>query len=232
MKFVDRLTTVLSVPAAYRTFQNLVGGNYHQRHLAEHARPASGEKVLDIGCGPGDILEFLTDVDYTGFDLSPEYIEAAKKRFGPRGRFWCSDVGLAAIEQERGTFHLVLATGVLHHLDDARAARLFELARLALRPDGRLVTYDGCFVPEQSKLARWMLRQDRGKFVRQREEYLRLAAVCFPKVEARVRHDMLRIPYTHLIMRCSFEFRTPGSDAGWSSQGQAGGNWPAGARKL
>ena len=203
MKLRDRLISVLRWPAADRAFQNVVGGKYHQRHLAEHVQPVPGEKVLDIGCGPGDILEFLPGVNYTGFDVSPEYIEAAKKRYGPRGRFWCSDVGLAAIEQERGTFDLVLATGVLHHLDDGRATKLFALAKLALCPGGRLVTYDGCFVPEQSRLTRWLLRQDRGKFVRRREEYLRLAAGCFPKVEARVRHDMLRIPYTHLVMRCS-----------------------------
>ena len=203
MKLIDRLTTVLSLPAAYRTFQNMVGGNYHQRHLAEHAQPVPGEKVLDIGCVPGDILEFLKEVNYTGFDISPEYIEAAKRRFGQRGRFWCGDVGLAALEQERRTFDLVLATGVLHHLDDERAAKLFELAKLALRPGGRLVTYDGCYVPGQSGIVRWVLSKDRGKFVRKREDYLRLASVCFPKVEARVRHDMLRIPYTHLIMRCS-----------------------------
>jgi SAM-dependent methyltransferase len=203
MKLIDRLSTVFSLPAAYQSFQKLVGKNYHGRLLAEHARSTPGEKVLDIGCGPGHILESLAGANYTGFDVSPEYIEAAQKRFGQRGRFWCSDVGLAAIEQERGTFDLVLAIGVLHHLDDERAAKLFELARLALRPDGRLVTCDGCFVPEQSRIARWALEKDRGKFVRHREEYVRLAAVCFPKVEARVRHDMLRIPYTHLIMRCS-----------------------------
>lgn len=203
MKIIDRLTTVFALPAAYQAFQKTVGKNYHARLLAEHAQAQSGEKVLDIGCGPGHILETLTTANYTGFDLSPEYIAAAQKRFGQRGRFWCGDVGLAALEQERGTFDLVLAIGVLHHLDDERAAKLFELARLALRPNGRLVTCDGCFVPGQSRLARRALEKDRGKFVRPREEYLRLAAVCFPKIEDRVRHDLLRIPYTHLIMRCS-----------------------------
>lgn len=203
MKILDLFTTVFDVPAAYQAFQNMVGKNYHARLLAEHANSTPGEKVLDIGCGPGHILASLAGANYTGFDISQEYIEAAQKRFGSRGRFWCSDVGLAAIEQERGTFHLALAIGVLHHLDDERAATLFELARLALRPDGRLVTSDGCFVPEQSRIARWALEKDRGKFVRSQEEYVRLAAVCFPRVEACVRHDLLRIPYTHLIMRCS-----------------------------
>ena len=41
----------------------------------------------------------------------------------------------------------------------------------------------GCFVPDQSRLARWVLRQDRGKSVRQRHEYERLAATNFSKLD-------------------------------------------------
>jgi cyclopropane fatty-acyl-phospholipid synthase-like methyltransferase len=147
-------------------------------------------------------LNYLPAVNYTGLDISPEYICSAKKRFGPRGRFYCNDVGLAAIEEEQATFDLVLAIGVIHHLNDAQAARLFDLARLALHSTGRLVTYDGCYVPQQSRIARWLLAKDRGKFVRNREDYLRLALARFSKVEPHLRHDLLRVPYTHLIMRC------------------------------
>lgn len=203
MKIIDRLTPILSLPAVYRLFSRIVGGDGWRVYLAEYVKPVAGEKVLDIGCGPADILTHLPEVDYTGLDISPEYIAAAKQRFEGRGRFWCGDVGLMALEREQGTFNLVLATGVLHHLDDERASRLYELARLALRPQGRLITYDGCYVPEQSRIARWMLSHDRGKFVRTREAYLRLVCVRFPNVEAHLRHDLLRIPYTHLITRCS-----------------------------
>lgn len=203
MKIIDRVSSILSFPVVYRLFSHIVGGDGSRVYLAEYVKPVAGEKVLDIGCGPADILTCLPEVDYTGLDISPEYIAAAKQRFGGRGRFWCGDVGLAALEREQGTFNLVLATGVLHHLDDERASRLYELARLALRPHGRLITYDGCYVPEQSKIARWMVSHDRGKFVRTREAYLRLASVRFPKVEVHLRHDLLRIPYTHLITRCS-----------------------------
>jgi cyclopropane fatty-acyl-phospholipid synthase-like methyltransferase len=173
------------------------------RYVAEYVQPKPGNKVLDIGCGPGDILPFLPGVDYMGLDISSEYIEAAKKRFGSAGRFYCVDVGMTDLKGEQGRFDLVLATGVLHHLDDERAGQLFELARSALRSGGRLITYDGCYVPEQSRLARWMLSRDRGKYVRSREEYLRLASRSFARVESHVRHDLLRIPYTHLIMYCS-----------------------------
>ena len=201
-KAVAGLSEVLRLPMAYRLFRRLVGGDLDQ-YVAEYVQPRPGDKVLDIGCGPGDMFGALRGVDYLGLDISREYIEAAERRFGALGRFLCTDIGVASIEAERGQFDLVLATAILHHLDDERARRLFELARAALRPDGRLITYDGCYVPEQSHLARWILNNDRGKFVRTLDEYVQLASEFFPNVQTHIRHDLLRIPYTHLIMFCS-----------------------------
>ena len=96
----------------------------------------------------------------------------------------------------------MLATGVLHHLDDDRAVSLFNLARRALKPGGRLVTYDGCFVAGQPKLARFVVSRDRGQYVRESAEYAKLAAQVFTQVRSFVRHDLLRIPYTHVILQC------------------------------
>ncbi|HEV2320414.1 MAG TPA: class I SAM-dependent methyltransferase [Verrucomicrobiae bacterium] len=206
MKIFPRLCGLFSYPAAYRLAQRWVGADYARKiFLAEYAKPAPGEKILDIGCGPGDILNYLPKVNYSGLDLSPEYIRAAQERFGSKGRFCCADVGLATIEGEQGTFDLVLAIGVLHHLDELQAGQLFALARRALSPGGRLVTYDGCYSPGQSFVARWFLDRDRGKFVRTKDQYLHLASACFSTVHPDLRHDLLRIPYTHLIMRCSGE---------------------------
>ena len=149
------------------------------------------------------MLERLPGADYLGLDISAEYIQAAKRKYGAAGRFLCADVSAASIGDEIGQFDMVLATGVLHHLDDDEAARLFKLAREALKPGGRLITYDGCYVPDQSRLARWVLSKDRGQYVRTREEYVRLASIYFANLEYFIRHDLLRIPYTHLIMYCS-----------------------------
>ena len=204
MNLFDRLALVLSLPAGYRLLRRVVGGsNLWRAYLQEYVKPIPGEKVLDIGCGPADVLAHLPQVDYTGLDYSQKYINAAQARFGTKGRFWCSDVSRVALERERGTFNLALATGVIHHLNDSQAADLFGLAYLALGPKGRLITFDGCYLPGQSKVARWMLAHDRGKFVRARAEYERLASARFSKVECHLRHDLLRIPYTHLIMRCT-----------------------------
>jgi ubiquinone/menaquinone biosynthesis C-methylase UbiE len=200
----DHLARILNLPAGYRLLREIVGGDALWRaYLEEYVKPEPGDKVLDIGCGPADVLRHLPQVDYTGLDYSASYIRSAQLRFGSRGRFWCADVSGVALEQERGTFSLALATGVIHHLNDQEAANLFGLARVALGPNGRLITFDGCYVPEQSRIARWFLAHDRGKFVRTRSEYERLASSAFSKVEGHLRHDLLRIPYTHLTMRCT-----------------------------
>ena len=139
---------LLNLQAGYRLFRWMVGGESAWKiYLGEYVKPAAGDKILDIGCGPADVLNYLPAVNYTGLDVGPEYIDSARKRFGSKGRFLCGDVGLATIEGEQGAFDLVLATGVIHHLDDTQATKLFDLARLILRPAGRLVTYDGCYVP-------------------------------------------------------------------------------------
>ena len=202
MKPRNGLYSLLTLPSVYRLFRTIVRRNGSRIYISEYVRPVPGEKVLDIGCGPGDILEDLPAVDYLGFDINPKYVEAAKKRFGRRGRFFSGDVGLTAIDQEAASFDLVLATGVLHHLNDNDAVSLFNLARRALKPGARLITYDGCFVAGQPKLARFVVSRDRGQYVRESAEYAKLAAQVFPQVRSFIRHDLLRIPYTHVILQC------------------------------
>jgi SAM-dependent methyltransferase len=33
--------------------------------------PLAGRRILDVGCGPGTVLQFLSDVKYTGIDRCP-----------------------------------------------------------------------------------------------------------------------------------------------------------------
>lgn len=191
----------LSVPAVYALFQDVVGAQSSRRaFLGEYVRPRDGERILDIGCGPAQVLEHLPEsCPYTGFDLSAAYIDTARKRWGARGEFFCAAVDAAALDR-LAPADVVLAMGILHHLDDDQARGLFALARRALRPGGRLVTFDGAFTPGQSPIARWLLRNDRGRHVRTPESYQSLARETFPHVEIHVRHDLIRIPYTHAIL--------------------------------
>jgi SAM-dependent methyltransferase len=50
-----------------------------------HIATIDGKKILDVGCGLGDFYTFLKkkgiNVEYTGIDIIPEYIQEAQKRF-------------------------------------------------------------------------------------------------------------------------------------------------------
>ncbi|MBT7350854.1 MAG: class I SAM-dependent methyltransferase [Phycisphaerae bacterium] len=196
------LRGLLSVAGIYSSFQSFVGGNVHQRFVTEFLQPRPGDRLLDMGCGPADILAFIPDdVAYVGFDFSQDYIVSARRHFGGRGEFHCQRVSASNVDQF-GAFDLVIALGMVHHLDDDEAVQLFDLAAAALGPGGRLVTFDGCYVDHQTRFARCMLDADRGKFVRWQSQYESLARQAFDDVDVKVRHDLLRIPYTHIIMEC------------------------------
>jgi SAM-dependent methyltransferase len=182
-------------------FTAAIGGKFRTRYVAEYVRPNVGHRILDIGCGPGDILDFLPKVQYLGIDLDTRYITAARKRFGNRGEFRCESA-TETVLREPASFDIVMANGVLHHLDDSEVRKVLSMARLALKPAGRLVAHDGAFVAEQSAIEALLLKMDRGRFVRTPDQYVDLARKAFDDVEGVVRRGMLRSPYTHHIMTC------------------------------
>ncbi|HEV8095171.1 MAG TPA: class I SAM-dependent methyltransferase, partial [Burkholderiales bacterium] len=79
---------VLDFPRVYSWFANCIGGDARSAYTREYVRPVPGQRIVDIGCGPADIVSELPDgVEYVGIDMSPEYIEAARARFGDRATF-------------------------------------------------------------------------------------------------------------------------------------------------
>jgi SAM-dependent methyltransferase len=204
------LRSVLGIARVFELFKSFVNRPERYRwFVQEHVGARDGERLLDIGCGTADVLDHLpSGVDYVGFDLNPRYIEVARQRRGHRGRFYCERVD-AEHRFDDHTFDVVLALGVLHHLDDDEAVELFRLAARCLRPGGRLVTIDGCYRDGQPAIARYLLSRDRGRNVRTEPGYTELASRVFGRVEATLFDDLLRFPYTHLSLRCYADGGSP-----------------------
>jgi SAM-dependent methyltransferase len=198
---MDFARSALSFPVVYDSYQSLVGApRCHQRFVTETVRPNARDRVLDIGCGVGASVRYLpAGVRYVGIDISEAYIARARADYADRGDFFCVDVGSVKAET-LGQFDLAFSFGVLHHLSDGIVARVIELVRKVVRPGGRFVTIDPCYVAGQNAIAKLLIDNDRGEYVRDEDGYTRLMA-GLGEVRATVHHDLLRIPYTQVVMQ-------------------------------
>jgi len=74
----------------------------------------NNKSVLDIGCGFGELARFLLkryeNVDYTGVDIVPEFVQVAKKKY-PSSTFLVRDVLNDPLEDK---FEVVVASGVIN----------------------------------------------------------------------------------------------------------------------
>jgi SAM-dependent methyltransferase len=193
--------SVFSMPSAYRVSQRLIGADRFRTWVVDHLlEVAPGESIVDIGCGTADILDDLPPCDYVGIDHSDRYIHAARERFGSRGTFVTQGAADSAELAERQA-SIVMMIGVLHHLSDDEVRDALRLAGRLLAPGGRFVSIDPTFTADQHPVARWLAARDRGQFVRTPERVEELLSEAFASVESDVKHDLLRVPYSHVAVR-------------------------------
>jgi cyclopropane fatty-acyl-phospholipid synthase-like methyltransferase len=194
------MKAILSHPALYQAYQN-AGGFFGARikAIADYLTLRPGMKVIDIGCGPGHILRHLPDdIEYNGFDIDEAYIGYARRAFGHLGTFHCRHFDAAAAREFAGA-DVVMMNGVLHHIaDDDLQATLADI-RDVLKNDGVLFTLDGCYREGQSRIAKWLLDNDRGEFIRDQDGYNKVLGDAFAKVKLAIREDLARLPYTFAI---------------------------------
>ena len=116
-----------------------------RRRWFERLRLASGEAVLDAGCGTGEATVMLAELvapggRAVGVDRSAELLACARRAAcGVRSTAFL-DGDVMALPCEDATFDAAYCERVFLHLDDPQAA-MGELARV-LRPGGRLLVVD------------------------------------------------------------------------------------------
>jgi SAM-dependent methyltransferase len=193
----------LKVPFVYNLFQEAAGANAVRRSLVRnHVRPKVGDKLIDIGCGTAQILQCLPEVEYIGFDTNPTYIGFARRRYGRNGTFVVGDTQYLRGDLRFRDADIVMAIGVLHHLDDQDAVHCIRFANDALKMTGRFICLEPCSIPNQGALSRFVMANDRGRNIRTEEQYRQLAAQIFSNVAASVNTKHGRIPYVSIILEC------------------------------
>ena len=191
---------LITLPSIHKALMFSLGADRAiTRYVNDVLQPAPGIKMLDVGCGPANILPYLPSLDYTGIDLNAKHIDYAQRLYGNRGRFI---VGNAAVDlkQEEEQFDLINVSALLHHITDDEAISLFATLAKLIKPSGRIVTIDNVWLPRQRMAVRLANHLDSGTNIRTPEGYLRLLNGTGLDVHSLIWNDMLRIPYDHFIM--------------------------------
>jgi len=137
--------------------------------LHDYASP--GDRVLDLGCGNGRLLQIFKEIDivYTGTDGSEKLIEIAKKTY-PNTTFQVADA--LHLPFSTNSFDKVYTIAVLHHIPSKELRLEFlEGVRRVLRPGGALI------------LTVWDLRGGRG--LRMNLRFGLLKVLCLSKLDFR-----------------------------------------------
>jgi ubiquinone/menaquinone biosynthesis C-methylase UbiE len=118
------------------------------RKIVELAGIRSGERILDVGCGPGR-LAIVAGIaagpagEICGIDPAPEMVVLARRKAAQasvKARF---EVGvIEALPFPPDHFDVVLSSLMLHHLPDEMKRRGLAEVHRVLKPAGRLVAVD------------------------------------------------------------------------------------------
>ncbi|MEK6937248.1 MAG: class I SAM-dependent methyltransferase [Nanoarchaeota archaeon] len=92
------------------------------------------DKILEIGCGSGNILKFINSKNVYGIDISPKMIDFCKKTL-PNGNFVSGDA--ENLPYENNFFDKVIISEVLYYLPDLDKA--IKEAHRVLKKDGLLL---------------------------------------------------------------------------------------------
>jgi len=128
----------------YDPLTKLIGADSALRELIERADLGANDRVLDLGCGTGNLLALLrrtrADVTVLGLDPDAKALARAKRKVDSQVQL---DQGFAdELPYPDAHFDRVLSSFMFHHISrEQQAAALLEIARV-LKPGGSVHVLD------------------------------------------------------------------------------------------
>ena len=120
--------------------------NCMYQEIIDRVRNLEGDKILDLGCGNGNIINLLKKerkADYFGLDISENMIEEAKKKCGEDVKFTVGDS--ENLPYQDGQFDIIICNASFHHYTKPEVA-IKEIKRV-LKSGGTFILGDPT-VPE------------------------------------------------------------------------------------
>ena len=117
-----------------------------QRYVIRRLPSSLEAKILDAGCGAGEVVESVRAKGYRhvgGIDISSEQVARARKR--GIGGIELGDLR-AHLQSNEATYDVITAFDVLEHFEPAEVLTVLDLVAAALRPGGMFLARvpNGC----------------------------------------------------------------------------------------
>ncbi|BEL05023.1 hypothetical protein Q0Z83_032140 [Actinoplanes sichuanensis] len=131
----------------YDPLSRLLGARRLHRRLLDAADVRAGQRVLEIGCGTGNLLTELArrtpGIDAVGIDPDRAALDRGRRKAARRAlpiRYEYAFAGDLPLPD--ASVDVVLSSLMLHHLDEPGRDRALREARRVLAPGGRLHVLD------------------------------------------------------------------------------------------
>ncbi|MEU3646068.1 methyltransferase domain-containing protein [Lentzea sp. NPDC034063] len=131
----------------YDVLHRVSGLHAIHQEMVEVAGLSAGQRVLDVGCGTGNLLRSTgkrhRDVELVGVDPDLKMLARAERKLRRAGLTAKLDRGFAQeLTFPDASFDVVFSSLMLHHLDDPSKGEMLAEVRRVLRPGGLLVLAD------------------------------------------------------------------------------------------
>ena len=187
---------ILNYPIIYKLSQKFFLADDFRKKILQQKVKEKNLNVLDIGCGPGNMVKYLKFNKYYGFDIDSNYINYAKKKYR-NCFFFCEKFSKKSLKKIIKV-DLVILFGILHHISDKQTLDLLEIIKFAIKKKSKIIILDPVFIKNQNKFAKFLIRHDRGKFVRDIKNYLKLYKIKKFNFSYKIYHQKT-IPYTWMV---------------------------------
>jgi 2-polyprenyl-3-methyl-5-hydroxy-6-metoxy-1,4-benzoquinol methylase len=197
----NQIYNFINNPLIYKFIQNLMSGTRFRNEIIKKNIIKNNLKILDIGCGPAEILEHIPHCEYYGYDIDLRSIKYAKKKYNQKNyHFYCKKFNERELKR-LPKFDYIIFFGILHHLNNTEVHKMLNLCKKKMKKNSKLLTEDPIFVEKQNIIAKFLIEKDRGINVRKKKEYINLLKKHFKKIKNKVTHQTF-IPYTWFTTIC------------------------------
>ena len=198
----NQIYNLINNPLIYKIIQGVMSGTSFRNSIIKKNITKSNLKILDIGCGPAQIIEHLPQCDYYGYDIDQRSIQYAKKKYYQKNfHFYCKKFNKTELKK-LPKFDFIIFFGILHHLSNKEVHEILKLCKKLMKKNSKILTEDPILLENQNIVAKFLIKKDRGLNVRKKREYLGLLKKHFKKIKNKVIHQYF-IPYTWFTTVCS-----------------------------